>query len=143
VEGRRFYQVDFTVLGDETNLMPEFIEVGGVLMSAIGTNDGWRLRARFPDRPAFEHVYQFCVEHDIEVTIDRVYGETGQGRIVVSLTDAQRETLIEAVESGYLDVPRESSLAELGNRLGISDSAASERFRRGAKRLVRQTILPE
>ncbi|WP_380681753.1 helix-turn-helix domain-containing protein [Salinigranum sp. GCM10025319] len=60
-----------------------------------------------------------------------------------ALTEAQRETLIEASESGYLEVPRACSLAELGDRLEISDSSASERFRRGVNQLVRQTILSE
>jgi len=143
VDDRRFYVVDFTALGNETNLMPEFIEVGSVLMRAIGTNDDWRLRARFPDQSAFEHVYRFCVDHDIDVAINRLFEETVRDEVVVSVTEAQRETLIEAVKSGYLDVPRNCSQAQLADRLGISDSATSERFRRGVKRLIKQTIRPE
>ncbi|WP_192498367.1 helix-turn-helix domain-containing protein [Halorussus halophilus] len=137
---RRFYRVDFTNLGEETNLMPQLIEVGGVLRKAVGTNDGWECQARFPDRQAIERVYRFCTDHDIEFTVERLYEETDWSQTGVTLTEAQRETLVEAVESGYLDIPRRCSLANLAERLGISDSAASERFRRGVKELVQQTI---
>ncbi|WP_380680300.1 bacterio-opsin activator domain-containing protein [Salinigranum sp. GCM10025319] len=81
MDGRRFYRVDFTVLGDETNLMPEFIAVGDVLQSAVGTNSGWRCQARFPDRDALERIYQFCTDHDIGFTFERLYEATVRGRI--------------------------------------------------------------
>ncbi len=140
---RRFYRVDFTPVGDKTNLMPELVSVGSVLQSAVGTRNGWRCRARFPHRGALEHVHQFCGDHDIDFTFERLYEATGRGEINFALTEAQREILIEASESGYLAVPRECSLAELGNRLGIGDSSASERFRRGVNQLIQQTLLTE
>ncbi|REA03849.1 bacterio-opsin activator [Haloferax sp. Atlit-6N] len=140
---RRFYRVDFTSAGDETNLMPEFISVGGVLQRAVGTNSGWRCHARFPSRDAFRHIMQFCADHDITVSVKRLYEETDQDGLSVSLTDAQRELLVVASECGYLEIPRTCSLADLGDQLDISDSSASERFRRGVKQLVQQTVVNE
>lgn len=133
VEGRRLYRVDFTDLGRETNLLPKIVEAGGVMREAIGTNDGWRCRVRLPDREAFEQVYEFAQSHEIDFTFHRLYEQTGWVEGGPALTDAQRETLIEAVDSGYIGIPRECSLAELGDRLGISETAASERFRRAVK----------
>ncbi|WP_256527528.1 helix-turn-helix domain-containing protein [Natrinema marinum] len=48
-----------------------------------------------------------------------------------------------AVETGYLDIPRSCSLAELGDRFDISPNAAFERFRRGVKALVENTVHPD
>ncbi|WP_042664620.1 helix-turn-helix domain-containing protein [Haloferax sp. ATB1] len=140
---RRFYRVDFTPIGDETSLMPEFISVGGVLQRAVGTNNGWRCHAQFPSRDAFRHIMEFCRDHDITVSVKRLYEETYQDGASVSLTDAQREMLVVASECGYLEIPRTCSLAELGEQLDISDSSASERFRRGVKQLIQQTVVNE
>lgn len=141
VENRRLCRVEFTESGQETNLMDVFIEFGGVLLSATGTSEGWRCRARFPNREAYQPIYRFCRTHDIDFRFDRIYERTaGDPGSESTLTEAQRETLIEAVDSGYLDIPRKCSLEELGERLGISQSAASERFRRAVKKLVVDSI---
>lgn len=140
VEGRFLFRVDFTDIGRETNLLPEIVKHGGVMREAVGTNDGWRCEVRLPDRDAIEEVYQFGRGHDIEFTFHRFYQQTGWTDGDLSLTDAQRETLIEAVDSGYLAIPRECSLDDLGERLGISRTAASERFRRAVKNLIKQSL---
>lgn len=143
VDGRRLYRVDFTGLGRETNLMPQLIDAGSVLQKAVGTNDGWQCRGRFPDRDAVEQIHRFCREHDIEFSFDRIYEQADrEAENGPALSDAQRETLIEAVDSGYLAIPRECSLAELGERLDVSESAASERFRRAVRNLVERTVYP-
>ena len=142
VDGRRLYRVEFSELGEETDLLPELIEVGAVLQSVIGTNEGWTLRGRFPNRTALDHIYQFCRNHQIDIRIDAVYDQrtwTKDG--LPTLTEPQREILVEAVESGYLSIPRECSLATLAERLDISESAASERFRRAVGNLIEQTVL--
>lgn len=140
-DGRRLYRVELTREGTMVDIMPLLVEVGGVQRKLVGTSDGWLNRTRFPDRHAFERVHQFCRDHDIDFTFHRIYQRSERfGPDIPALSDAQRETLIEAVDSGYLDIPRQSSLEELGDRLGISESAASERFRRGVKALVEGAI---
>lgn len=141
VADRRLYRVELVNEGRETSIMPVVVEVGGVHQELVATRDGWRNRTRFPNREAFERVYRFCRDNDIAVTFESLYEPSERyGEESAHLTDAQRETLLAAVESGYLEIPRECSLAELGERLGISQSAASERFRRAVKRLVEETI---
>ncbi|AKH97569.1 helix-turn-helix domain-containing protein [Halanaeroarchaeum sulfurireducens] len=142
VDDRRLYRVEFSELGKETDLMPEFLEVGSGLESVVATEEGWTIRARYPNRAALSHIYKFCQNHDIPVSIDNVYDRqtwTEQG--VTTLSEPQRQIMREAIECGYLSIPRECSLAELGERLDISESAASERFRRAARNLAEKTVI--
>jgi predicted DNA binding protein len=57
------------------------------------------------------------------------------------LTDRQRECLQAALRHGYFEVPRECTLAELADRLGVDKSTASETIRRGQTRLVKSSLL--
>lgn len=57
-----------------------------------------------------------------------------------SLTDVQRETLLAAHETGYFEVPREATLGDLAEQLGVTDTAASQRLRRGMATLVAATL---
>jgi predicted DNA binding protein len=53
------------------------------------------------------------------------------------LTDRQRELLEIAVRQGYFEVPRDCTLAELAEEVGIDKSTASEVLRRGEARLLK------
>jgi predicted DNA binding protein len=141
LEGRRMYRFPLTEEGKEADVMPLLAEIGGVHEHLLATSDHWRNRTRFPDRDGFNRVYRFFRSHDIDVTLQRLWEEThlNDGKHH-GLTDAQYETLLAAMESGYLDIPRECSLAELGGQLGISESATSERFRRAVKALIGETL---
>jgi hypothetical protein len=141
LDGRRLYRVAFTDLSAAVDVVPQLVAVGAVIDEAVGTGEGWWLRLQFPDREAVESVYEFCRDHDIPVTVERLYEQTDwEMQRVPTLTDSQREILLAALESGSLEIPRRCSLAELAAELGIYESAASERFRRGVRGLVEQTL---
>lgn len=53
------------------------------------------------------------------------------------LTDRQRELLDVAAREGYFEVPRECTLAELADAVGVDKSTASTVLRRGEARLVK------
>lgn len=57
------------------------------------------------------------------------------------LTDRQREYLTVAHRRGYFDVPRECTLAELADGLGVDKSTASETIRRATARIVGQFLV--
>jgi hypothetical protein len=46
------------------------------------------------------------------------------------LTPVQRRTLVVAIEQGYFEIPRQSTLDDLAADLGVSKQAVSERLRR-------------
>ncbi|MFC7137460.1 helix-turn-helix domain-containing protein [Halobaculum litoreum] len=139
---RVLYRLDFADAYKAVSVRSIIGEVGGVNDVITADADGWHLKTAFPSREAIEHVYGFCCRNDIPFTLERIYEQSdlfGSGN--GGLTDRQHETLVAAVESGYLDIPRRASLADLADTLGISESAASERFRRGVKRLVTATLV--
>jgi predicted DNA binding protein len=57
------------------------------------------------------------------------------------LTAEQREALSRAVEAGYFDVPRRTTLVGLARELGISDTATSQRLRRGVATVLQDSSL--
>lgn len=57
------------------------------------------------------------------------------------LTERQQECLTVAQRQGYFEVPRECTLAELAETLGIDKSAASETVRRGTGRVLEQFLM--
>ena len=131
---RRLYRLNCTEAGCATDPLPLLIEVGGVLDEAIGTRDGWWCRVRFPDRAAYQRVYRFYQDREIEFEFGRLVESTveepGRNPILSMLTAEQREALVVAWQRGYFDIPRRTTLGELAEDLGISDTAVSERLRR-------------
>ena len=56
------------------------------------------------------------------------------------LTERQREVVAEAVARGYYDTPRECTLTELADALGIAQSTASETLHRAEGAIVRAFV---
>ncbi|MFC7137279.1 helix-turn-helix domain-containing protein [Halobaculum litoreum] len=57
------------------------------------------------------------------------------------LTDRQLECLTAAERLGYFEVPRDCTLAEVADALGVDTSTASETIRRGTARVLEQFLL--
>lgn len=145
-DDRRLYQLELTPEGRRESVYPNVIEEGGVPQEVTATHEGWYFRIALPTNEAVERFYNFFLDRELDVEIRQLYekGETGDGsRSQFGVTDCQREALVAAVDAGYLDIPRSCSLAELGARLDISPNATSERFRRGVKTLVENTVYPD
>ncbi|GAB7008248.1 helix-turn-helix domain-containing protein [Halorubrum trueperi] len=56
------------------------------------------------------------------------------------LTDRQRELLLTAVDRGYYDVPRRSTLTEVAEHVGIAKSTCSETLQRVERTVVREFV---
>lgn len=123
-------------------LVDALLDTGAVVLQAQGTGDDWVMELRFGDYDALSEFYQGCTQKDIRIDLDKVHSSLedpstdGYG-----LTSEQRETLLTALEAGYFEVPRETTLVELGERMEISDSAVSQRLRRGLSKLLDETLL--
>ena len=56
------------------------------------------------------------------------------------LTDSQRDLVLTAVERGYYDTPRESSLTELADHLGMAKSTVSETLHRAESAIISEFV---
>jgi predicted DNA binding protein len=126
---------------DIDGLIDVLLNTEAVVLEAVGTGDSWSFELRFRDYDALSEFYQRCVGKGIDITLGKVHDPVeGTGAGSYGLTTEQHETLLTALEAGYFDVPRRTTLVDLGERLGISDSAVSQRLRRGLARLVAATL---
>lgn len=75
----------------------------------------------------------FGMDFDVEYVRELVDSES-------LLTDRQQELLDTAVEAGYYDTPRECSLTELAEEVGVAKSTASEVLHRTEEKIVKQYV---
>ena len=76
-------------------------------------------------------------QFDIGYTVDYIHQHVTEEPL---LTDRQRRLVVEAVEAGYYDTPRGSSLTELAERLDIAKSTASETLHRAEEQIVKEYV---
>ncbi|MFC7098444.1 helix-turn-helix domain-containing protein [Halobaculum marinum] len=126
----------------DESLVAGLAETGATVLTARGA-DVWHFRIRFEDHGGLTAFHNFCKERAISFTLDRVYtlSEVHTGLRRFGLTDPQREALSLAVERGYFEVPRRTTLTEIGERLGVTEQSASESVRRGADAVLKQVVL--
>lgn len=130
----RIYEV--TPAGD---IGPNFADLStdeGVPETVTVREDGWHVRAYFPDQDALRALRAFCVENGISFRLDRLFETTSSTGTVPGLTPPQAEALRVASRRGYFEVPRRASLEDAAAELGISRQAFSERLRRAESHVI-------
>lgn len=123
-------------------LLELLVESNAILAEALGNEGSWSLSLRFPDQEELAEFYQRCTDRGITMTVESVDTNSWDGgRSTLPLTDLQKEALRTAFETGYFEVPRDGTLVDLADELGVSDSAVSQRLRRGIASLVESTVV--
>ncbi|GAA0289895.1 helix-turn-helix domain-containing protein [Halarchaeum salinum] len=130
---RRYYRV--TLAPSPCSIYGTALDVGASVLDCGATADYLTYRLRFPDRDALVAFREALLDNGIDVTTR--YLGTDDGTTGEPVTRKQRETLSAAVDAGYFAVPREATLADVAETLGVSRQAASERLRRGMETLAR------
>ena len=110
------------------------------VQEAAATNGEWHLRVLFPERSGLSATNEYAEESEFTLDVKRIYDVEGIEQARYDLTEQQYETLIEAAEKGYYDIPREITTADLATDLDISHQALSERFRRAHKSLIMNSL---
>lgn len=140
IEDSALYRVEW----DEQieSLIYGMAQTNATILEATG-NEQWHFRIRFDDHSGMTEFHNYCTSHDIQFQLDRVYtlAEDQSGGYSFDLTDAQRRTLITAVQGGYFEVPRRTTLGEVGEKLGVTEQSVSESLRRGANKVLRKALL--
>lgn len=138
-DGRRLYRANYSEAVSAASSNQVWVDLGGVLLDAVGTRDGWEARFRFPDRDAFASFADWWQDNYDTLSVDALYSSADDSG-GMELTELQHETLRRALEAGYFDVPRRTTLEELAEEFDISAQALSVRLRKGTAALVENSV---
>jgi predicted DNA binding protein len=137
VDNRRLYRVYWDETGEFVDALAES---NATVLEGHGS-DPWTFRLLFPTR---EHVTTFreqCAAENIPFDVRRISELSDDvAEPQFGLTGQQYEALRLAVERGYYSIPRETTLADLAQEVGISQQAMSERLRRGTAKVLVNAI---
>lgn len=134
---RLLYDVTFV---EGRTVWDRLLADGGSLLEGWGTDGWWQARVRYPDRELLCRAHDRLVDRGVGVDLRRVTDVSPGSPSRTSLTVEQEEALEAALERGYFEIPREISMEELADELGISHQALSERLRRAYETLVDKEI---
>lgn len=124
--------------------LPDFLtrvrDSDGELLSATGMDENWTFTLRFENQAAVSSFFELCkgMNDSINVQKMRANGPPRRSRDS-AVTEKQLETLNLAIDSGYFEVPRQQTLNQMADELGISDSAVSQRLRRGIATILNES----
>ncbi|APX95696.1 helix-turn-helix domain-containing protein [Natronorubrum daqingense] len=139
-------------VGDEYLLRVEWtLEYDGVLstltetnvplIKAVGTNQQWTFDIRADDRSDIADFQRRCGDLGISITLTRLQALTPiETDTEAALTDTQQEALVLAYNRGYFNSPRDVTMEEIGDELGISPQAVASRLRRGIDQILGHTL---
>jgi predicted DNA binding protein len=139
VEDEYLLRVEWAI--DYDDVLTTLSETKIALIEVTGTDEQWTFNIRGDDRSDIAAFQARCREVGIPITLTTLHGltpvETGTE---AALTETQQEALVLAYERGYFESPREITMAELGDELGISQQAVASRLRRGINRILGNTL---
>ena len=139
VEDEYLLRVEWSLEYDD--LLSVLTETGIPLINATGTNQRWTFDIRGDTRSDIATFHARCRELGIPITLTALHELTPvEAEAADSLTDKQEEALALAYERGYFESPREVTMGEIGDELGISQQAVASRLRHGIKHTLEQTL---
>ncbi|MFC6717876.1 helix-turn-helix domain-containing protein [Natrialbaceae archaeon GCM10025810] len=139
VEDEYLLRVEWALEYDD--VLTILAEAAVPLIEAIGTNQQWTFEIRGDDRSDIAAFQRRCREVDIPITLAELHALTPvETATEAALTDTQHEALVLAYERGYFESPREVTLEDLGEELGISQQAVGSRLRGGIKHVLGNTL---
>ncbi|KTG10465.1 hypothetical protein AUR64_12955 [Haloprofundus marisrubri] len=136
--GKRLYRIEWETSVRETL---ETLLGGSTLLGASADDGHWQFRVLFPRHDQLAAAHDRWEADELAVTVERIteLDETF-GRGEFALTDEQKEAFVVAHRRGYFKVPRDVTLTELADEIGITQQALSERLRRAHNSLAESTL---
>ncbi|MHC3439962.1 helix-turn-helix domain-containing protein [Natrialbaceae archaeon A-gly3] len=132
-------RVEWTL--DYDDVLTVLTETEVPLIEATGTNQQWTFEIRGDDRSDIAAFQRRCRELDIPITLTELHALTPvETATETALTGTQQEALVLAYERGYFESPREVTLEDLGEELGISQQAVGSRLQGGIKHVLGSTL---
>ncbi|MDY7081435.1 MAG: helix-turn-helix domain-containing protein [Halobacteria archaeon] len=142
VDDKFLYKVSWS--DDVGEFFRGITEMDGTLIRGVGTYGEWRFQIRFDSNTKLSNFHEHCDIEGIAMELESAnHTVISTNNNLFGLTQVQRETLLLALRKGYFKIPRETTLVELAEELGISDQALSERMRRSMSQIITNTLIVE
>ncbi|AGB32343.1 bacterio-opsin activator HTH domain-containing protein [Natrinema pellirubrum DSM 15624] len=139
VEDEYLLRVEWAV--DYDDVLTVLTETEIALIEAVGTNERWTFDIRGDDRSDIAAFQSRCTELGIPITLTTLSALTPvETATEAAVTETQQEALELAYERGYFESPREVTMAEIGDELGITQQAVASRLRRGINHVLGDTL---
>lgn len=122
-------------------LIDDMIDHHAAILRAEAADEQWSLRLRFAEEEMISEFQEHFREEDRSFEVNALTRPSTPRQTEFGLTADQREALTLAARTGYFSIPRATSVEALGNRLGISANAASERVRRGTEAVIESALM--
>lgn len=113
------------------------------VLDAYGRNDRWHLRLLYPNRSRISQTHEFADRHGVRFDIVSIQELEGNSTGSLGLTQGQYRALRLATERGYYKVPKDVTLYELADELGVSHQALSEQLRRGTDAVMKTVFFTD
>jgi len=143
-DDHRLYRLTLSETGQDVSTYLAAAEADIVVLDLTVSGDGMRFVARIPSRDALRAYAAACGNQDVGFRLNRLYedgtSDDASGGMEYGLTEPQYEALSKALELGYFEVPRETSVSEIAAALDVSGQAVSTLLRRGEKNLLEHTL---
>ena len=140
-EGSHLFSLEFSDVG--INPFDVVVDEGGAVLTASLEDGTWTLRIRVHQRVVVSNIYDRIDGDGPHVDIVRLCALSHSTAESFGLTDEQYRAIVEAIEHGYFEIPRQISLEELAAELDISHQALSERLRRAYQTLAAKELETE
>ena len=125
---------------DGTGLIAAIVASGVTVLDTTTDGARWQIRVRATDRESVSVLLERSREAGVDIELTRLAPESRPDDYD-GLTDAQREILLLALETGYFEEPREASLEDLAAELGVSRQAVGTRLRRAYANLIEHSLV--
>lgn len=138
---RLLFEVEWA--GDTGVVLRALERCQAAILEATGNGQVWDLRLWFNSHEDLATFNGLVTADGVPVTLRRLSSPANPNRNGV-VSDRQAKALTLALERGYFEVPRRVTIGDLADDLNVSDSAVSQRLRRGLSLLVRDAlVLPD
>lgn len=122
-------------------LVDEMVDHHAAIVEASAQDGEWDLRLRFAEEDQISEFQRYFRDSGRDFEVHHLSRPSEPRQREFGLTTEQYEALVAAVRNGYFEVPRGTSVDELGALLGISANSVSQRLRRGNETLVRNALI--
>lgn len=137
--GRTLFCVEWE--GRDRGFADGVTAAGATVLEGYCEDGWWAFRMRFPEFQSLSTFYDRCTKAGMTLDVRQLRDLTQESpQAPYGLTEPQYRTLRVALERGYFAIPRGITLTELADELDVSDTAASQRLRRGLASVLSATL---